>query len=126
MADEWTKGPVRILPEGFARYCLTYRVRYGSGWRDFKMEATAKIAFDTERKLAAELHARLDTKKRPFEIIDVMNIGSEVPVDGGAVISEAKWEEIKTEQRQRFSKKEIEERAKELGLWIPPNNRKVH
>ena len=117
---------MRILPQGYARYCLTYRVRYGSGWRDFKMEATALIAWDTERKLAAELHARLDTKKRPFEIVNVENVGSEVPVDGGAVVSEAKWEEIKAEQRQRFSKKEIEERARELGIWIPEKKRLLH
>ena len=126
MSDEWTKGPLRRLPEGFARYCLTYRVRYGSGWRDFKMEATAKIELNTEAKLAAELHARLDTKKRPFEIVNVENVGSEVPVDGGAVVSEAKWEEIKAEQRQRFSKKEIEERARELGIWIPEKKRLLH
>jgi len=126
MADEWTKGPLRRLPEGFARYCLTYRVRYGSGWKDFKMEATAKIAWDTERKLAADLHARLDTKGRPFEIQHVENVGTEVPVDGGAVVTPEKWEEMKRKEREQFTDKEFEERAKELGLWIPPNNRKVH
>lgn len=119
MADEWTRGPVRILPDGFARYCLTYRVRYGSGWRDFKMEATAKVAFDTERKLAAELHARLDTKGRPFEIQNVVNVGTEVPVDGGAVVGKKEWEEMKRKEREQFSDKEFEERAKELGIWIP-------
>lgn len=123
MSDEWTKGPLRRLPEGFARYCLTYRVRYGSGWKDFKMEATAKIAWDTERKLAAELHARLDTKGRPFEIRNVENVGTEVPVDGGAVVTPEKWAEMKRKEREQFSDKDFEDRAKELGLWIPDPKR---
>ncbi len=123
MSDEWKRGPVRMLPEGFARYCLTYRVRYGSGWKDFKMEATAKIAWDTERKLAAELHARLDTKGRPFEIRNVENVGTEVPVDGGSVVTPEMWEEMKLKERAQFTDKEFEERARELGLWIPDPKR---
>ena len=90
------------------------------------MEATAKIAWDTERKLAADLHARLDTKGRPFEIRNVVNVGTEVPVDGGAVVTPEAWAEMKAKERAQFTEREIEERAKELGLWIPPNNRKVH
>ena len=126
MADEWTKGPMRMLPEGIARYCITYRVRHGSGWRDFKMEATAKIAWNTERKLAAELHARLATKGKPFEIRDVVNVGAEVPVDGGAVVTPKRWEEMKAEQRAQFTDKEFEERAKELGIRIPNKKKLLH
>ncbi len=119
MADEWTRGPTQHLPVGFARYCIVYRVRLGSRWKLHKLEATAKIEPYTERKLAAEVHARLETKGKRFDILDVKCLGTEVPIAGGNLVTEKEWDEMKRREREQFTEKDIEDRAKELGLYIP-------
>ncbi len=119
MSDEWMRGPVQRLAEGKARYLITYRVRIGSGWKLYKLESTANVGPYTERKLAAELHARLETKGKPFEILNVQCVSTEVPITGGVVVSQKEWDEMKRKEREQFTGKDIEDRAKELGLWVP-------
>lgn len=126
MAENWSMGPTRHLKEGLARYLATYRVRLGSGWRLYRIECTMPIDQFAERKFAAEIHARLEARGKRFDILDVRNVGTEVPVDGGNVVSEKKWVEMQAEIRAQWTEKEIEERAKELGLYIPKRGKFIH
>lgn len=126
MADEWTHGPTRHLKEGLARYLATYRVRLGSGWRLYRIERTMKVEQFAERKFAAEIHARLEARGKRFEILDVRNVGTEVPLDGGNVVTEKEWIEEELKIRAQWTEKEFNERAKELGLFIPKPGKIIH
>lgn len=122
--EEWSRGPTMFLPEGLLRFLVIYRVRLGSGWKLFKMEKTGKE--NTEHTIAAELHARLQSKGKRFEIVDVQSLGNEVAVDGGTLISQKEWDEIQAKHRAALREEDIKELAQEKGIYIPKPGKLVH
>jgi hypothetical protein len=118
MSNEgFSRGPIRRLKEGITRYSLVYRVKQGSSWKLFQM---TKIAHEgTEHRVASELHARLAQKLMPFEIIDVKDLGDEIPLDPGMdVVSQEHYDSIKESERNKYYD-EIERGAKDRGIWVP-------
>ena len=118
---DFTKGPIHKLPEGISRYEIVYRMMQDDEtWKAYRMWKTDKSGKDEE--IGKELYARLATKLRPFEILSVTELGSEVPIQTGRaslVLSPSEYNSLKEGERARFSKAEVKERAKEIGLWYP-------
>lgn len=124
MGEGFTRGPVRHLKPGLVRYSVIYKVYMGSAWKSYHMFVIQGV--DREHKIAAELHARLATKHFPFNIVDVKNIGSEIPVDpSGEVVSDEHYARMKeAEMNENYD--EIERRAKDLGIFVPDPKRIIH
>lgn len=113
----FTRGPVRRLKEGLTRYSLVYRMKLGSGWKIYHMTSIA--AEGTEHRVAAELHARLASKLKQFEIVDIKDLGNEIPVDPSMdVVSQKHYDSIKESEQNKYYD-EIEREAKDRVLWIP-------
>jgi len=113
----FTRGPVRRLKEGLTRFSLVYRMKLGSAWKLHQMTSIGHEG--TEHRVAAELHARLAQKLKPFEIIDVKDLGNEVPVDPSMdVVSQKHYDSIRESQQNKYYD-EIERGAKERGIWVP-------
>ena len=118
--SEFTKGPVRRLKAGITRYELVYRRNDGNGWKVHRMWRTAPEGRADD--IGKALYQRLKARPAPFEVISVRDVGNEVPVGSSGpseVVSPAEYELQRERDRAKYSKSEIRERAKELGLWYP-------
>ena len=118
MSNEgFTRGPVRRLKEGLTRYSLVYKMKQGSSWQIYHM--TSIGAEGTEHRVAAELHERLASKLKQFEIIDIKDLGNEIPLDPSMdVVSKEHYESIRATEENKYYD-EIERGAKDRGIWIP-------
>lgn len=120
MADEFTKGPTHKLKEGISRYEIVYRVNDGDGWKVHRMFATKPDG--SEKAIARETRARFMRHPQPFEIVTIRCLGNEIPIQTGQPVLVKTESELASQQnamKGKFAEKEIEERAKESGLWFP-------
>lgn len=123
----FTKGPIKRLPEGIVRYEIVYRVEERDGWNVKRMWKTDAVG--AEERIGKNLYERLKTKPNRFEIVTIRNIGNEVPLATGqptAVVTPSEYESLRAAEAMKFSSAEVEERAKELGLWYPGLGKKFN
>ncbi len=118
---QFTKGPVQKLPDGIIRYELVYRVKVDdSDWKVYRMWRTARVGM--EEAIGRELRDRLARHPHPFEIITVRPLGGEVPIQTGKpthVITPEEYEAEKLKELSQFSRSDVKDRAREIGLWYP-------
>lgn len=119
-AVSWQKGPVHKLKEGIVRYEIVYRINKGEGWEVRRMWKTAPVGM--EKRIGSDLYERLRRHPYPFDIVSIRDIGNEVPItDAGpvAVVSPKEYEEQRAKKNLQFDSKDVKDRARELGIWIP-------
>lgn len=65
------------------------------------------------RRLVLARHWELDINVR------CEFLGSEAPIAGGEVVNPNEYQERREKLREQFSEKDVRDRARELGIWIP-------